>query len=107
MTTAEFRRIALSLPGAEESFHMGSPDFRVGNRIFATQPQGYGNVMLTTERQSGFVAEQPGIFVPIPWRKGQIRRHATEAIVEGALRTAGKLRLAKNARPAAKKTKAR
>jgi len=31
-----FRRIALSLEGAEEKSHMGQPDFRVGGRIFAT-----------------------------------------------------------------------
>jgi len=30
MTVDDFRRIALSLEGAEESSHMGSPDFRVG-----------------------------------------------------------------------------
>jgi hypothetical protein len=27
---SDFRRIALSVPGAEESSRMGSPDFRVG-----------------------------------------------------------------------------
>jgi hypothetical protein len=31
-----FRRIALSLPGAAESWHMGHPDFRLNGRIFAT-----------------------------------------------------------------------
>jgi hypothetical protein len=36
MNIHDFRRIALSLEGAEESAHMGSPDFRVGGRIFAT-----------------------------------------------------------------------
>jgi hypothetical protein len=36
MDVEDFRRIALSLPGAEESSHMGAPDFRVGGRIFAT-----------------------------------------------------------------------
>ncbi len=36
MNTNDFRRIALSFPGAEESSHMGQPDFRVGGRIFAT-----------------------------------------------------------------------
>jgi len=36
MNVADFRRIALSLEGAEEGSHMGSPDFRVGGRIFAT-----------------------------------------------------------------------
>ena len=40
-----FRRIALNLDGAEESSHMGAPDFRLGGRTFAklsSQGQGYG-----------------------------------------------------------------
>ena len=68
MNVSDFRRIALSLNGAEEGSHMGSPDFRVGGRIFATlasQDQGYGNLMITPEQQVEFVAEQPDIFVPI------------------------------------------
>jgi len=50
MNINDFRRIALSLPGAEESSHMVQPDFRVGGRIFATlasAKQGYGNLMLS------------------------------------------------------------
>ena len=49
MTIADFRRIALSFDGAEEGSHHGSPDFRVGGRIFATlaaAAKGYGNVRL-------------------------------------------------------------
>src|SRR5438045_481909 len=68
MKAADFRRIALSLEGAEEGSHMGSADFRVGGRIFATlasQKQGYGNLMLTPEQQVEFVADQPEVFVPI------------------------------------------
>jgi hypothetical protein len=68
MNAADFRRIALSLEGAEEGSHMGSPDFRVGGRIFATlasQDQGYGNLMLTPEQQADFVEELPEVFVPI------------------------------------------
>src|SRR2546428_9213684 len=68
MNATDFRRIALSLEGAEEGSHMGSPDFRVGGRIFATlasQKQGYGNVMLRPEQQAEFVEEQPEVFVPI------------------------------------------
>src|SRR5450432_631626 len=68
MDAEDFRRIALSLPGAEESSHMGSPDFRVGGRIFATLAslaQGYGNVMLTPEQQAAFVVEMPDVFLPI------------------------------------------
>ncbi|MBV8820720.1 MAG: MmcQ/YjbR family DNA-binding protein, partial [Acidobacteriaceae bacterium] len=55
MTVDDFRRIALSLPGAEESSHMGAADFRVGGRIFATlaaERQGYGNVMFDPELQA-------------------------------------------------------
>jgi len=62
MNTADFRRIALSFEGAEEGSHMGSPDFRVGGRIFATlaaQKQGYGNLLLTPEQQADVVSELP------------------------------------------------
>ena len=68
MDAEDFRRIALSLPGAQESSHMGAPDFRVGGRIFATlasQSQGYGNLMLTLEQQAAFVEEMPEVFAPI------------------------------------------
>jgi hypothetical protein len=54
MDANDFRRIALSFEGVEESSHMGQPDFRVGGRIFATlasEKQGYGNLMLTPEQQ--------------------------------------------------------
>src|ERR1035437_1152408 len=68
MDADDFRRLALSLEGAEESSHMGAPDFRVGGRIFATlasQRQGYGNLMLTPELQAEFVEELPGVFLPV------------------------------------------
>jgi hypothetical protein len=68
MTPEDFRRIALSMEGAKEGSHMGAADFRVGGRIFATlasEAQGYGNLMLTPEQQSGFVEEMPGVFLPI------------------------------------------
>jgi hypothetical protein len=35
-TIAMFRRLALSLPEAAEGAHMGHPDFRVRNKIFAS-----------------------------------------------------------------------
>src|SRR3984957_13733568 len=102
MNAADFRRIALSLDGAEEGSHMGSPDFRVGGRIFATlasQNQGYGNLMLTPEQQAEFVAEQPEVFVPIAGGWGRmgathIRLAAAyEDVHAGALHTAWKLRV--------------
>jgi len=113
MTVADFRRIALSLPGAEEGSHMGSVDFRVGGRIFATLASvkdGYGNLMLTPEVQAEFVAEQPEVFLPIPggWgRNGATHIRLAKAnkdLLEGALRTAWKLRVDKNARAKTTKT---
>jgi len=113
MTAADFRRIALSFPGAEESSHMGAADFRVGGRIFATLAHvklGYGNLMVTPEIQAGFLADAPEIFLPVHggWgRKGitHIRlNEASEDILTGALHTAYKLRAEKNAKPSAKKS---
>jgi len=64
----EFRRIALSLPEASESAHMGHPDFRVHGKIFATL--GYpsaerGVVKLTPDQQELFVQVEPEVFVPV------------------------------------------
>jgi hypothetical protein len=110
-TAADFRRVALSLEGAEEGSHMGAADFRVGGRIFATlasQAQGYGNLMLSPEVQADFVAEEPGIFLPIPGGWGRMGSthirlaEANEDILHGALQTAWQLRVEKN-----EKTKAR
>ena len=95
MDAQDFRRIALSLPGAEESSHMGAPDFRVGGRIFATlasQRQGYGNLMLTLEQQAAFVEDAPDVFVPIAGGWGRMgATHirlaaANEDVLAGALR---------------------
>jgi hypothetical protein len=107
MDTDDFRRLALSFKGAEEGSHMGSADFRVGGRIFATlasQAQGYGNLMLTPEQQAAFVEEMPDIFLPVAGGWGRMgATHirlaaATEDILAGALRTAYNLRLEKNAK---------
>jgi hypothetical protein len=123
MNANDFRRIALSFQGAEESSHMGQPDFRVGGRIFATlasAKQGYGNLMLTLDQQTAFVEELPEIFLPIPGGWGRMGMthirlaEANEDVLAGALRTAYDLRLQKNAhsrqkpnpkRPPAKKVR--
>lgn len=107
MTAEDFKQIALSLEGAEEGSHMGAVDFRVGGRIFATLAsvmQGYGNLMLTPEQQAAFVAEEPEVFVPIAGGWGRmgcthlVLAKANEDLMAGALRTAWKLRIDKNAK---------
>lgn len=113
MNADDFRRIALSLKGAEESLHMGQPDFRVGGRIFATLAsahQGYGNLMLTREQQQSFVEELPEMFLPIAGGWGRMgMTHirlaaASEDVLSGALHTAWKLRVEKNAKSGPKKS---
>lgn len=107
MTPADFKRIALSLEGAEEGAHMGAVDFRVGGRIFATlasQAQGHGNLMLTPEEQAAFVEELPEVFIPIPGGWGRmgathvVLARASEDLLRGALQTAWRLRVEANAR---------
>jgi hypothetical protein len=105
MTVDDFRRIAIGLPNVEERSHMGSPDFRVEGRIFATLASardGYGNLKLTPEQQADFVKELPHIFFPVSggWGKmgmTHIRLDvASEDVLAGALRAAWKLRLEEN-----------
>ena len=63
----DFRRIALSLSGAEEKAHINHPDFRVGGRIFATlgSPNAdHGMVALLSEQQELAVEAEPKAFKP-------------------------------------------
>jgi len=107
MTPAGFRRIALSLEGAEEGSHRGAVDFRVGGRIFATlasRAQGYGNLALTPEQQALFCEELPEVFVPIDGGWGRmgmthvVLARTDEDVLRGALQTAWRLRVEANAR---------
>lgn len=107
MTAADFRRIALSLQDVEEYSHAGFPAFRVGGRKFASlasQAEGYGNLMLTIEQQAAFVGDAPEIFLPIPGGWGRMgHTHirlaaASEDVLTGALQSAWKLRVDKNAK---------
>jgi hypothetical protein len=106
MTAADFRRIALSFDGAEEGSHMGAVDFRVGGHIFATLAsvkEGFGNLMLTPEVQAEFVAEAPDLFVPVAGGWGRMGAthirlaKANRDVLSGALQTAWRLRVEKNA----------
>jgi hypothetical protein len=105
MDADDFRQMALSFDGAEEGSHMGSPDFRVGGRIFATlatEHLGFGNLMLPPESQRALVAEAPEVFLPIPggWgRKGCTHIRLADAAagqILKVLHTAWNLRVEKN-----------
>ncbi len=107
LTAEDFRRLALSLDGAEQGSHMGAVDFRVGGRIFATlasQAQGYGNLMLKPEQQAAFCDELPDVFVPIAGGWGRmgmthvVLAKASEDVLRGALETAWRLRMETNVR---------
>lgn len=114
MTPEDFRRIALSMEGAEEGSHMGAADFRVGGRIFATLAsvkQGYGNLMLTPDMQADFVGEAPKVFIPVKGGWGKmgathiVLSEAKEDVLAGALRAAWKSRVEQNKKTAAKAKK--
>ncbi len=112
MTVNDFRRIALSFEGAEESSHMGNADFRAGGRIFATlasAKQGFGNLMLAPEQQAAFVEEMPEVFLPVHAGWGRMGAthirlaKASEDVLMGALHAAWKLRVEKNAKSGPKR----
>ncbi len=67
MTPETFRKLALALPGAQESAHVGHPDFRVRGKVFATlgYPDGaWGMVKLTPAQQQALVRAHPAVFRP-------------------------------------------
>lgn len=91
-----YRRLALALPDAVESSHMGAPDFRIHGHIFATlayEAKGLGTLMLTPEQQAEFLADAAEYFTPAAgaWgRKGStlVRLDAPEDVLAGALQAA-------------------
>jgi hypothetical protein len=84
MTADEFRSLAISLPEAVESAHMGHPDFRVCGKIFATlgPAEEWGMVKLTSEDQAVFVRTEPKVFRPVNGAWG--RRGCTYVRLEAA-----------------------
>jgi len=92
-TAEEFRRIALSFPGAEEGSHMRHPDFRVGGKVFATlgvPGDGWGMAALMPEQQQGFIALAPDAFEPATgaWGRGGSTLVRLEAVTPELLETA-------------------
>jgi hypothetical protein len=94
MTADGFRRLALALPEAIESEHMGHPDFRCGGKIFATlgSPDAkHGMVKLTPDQQALFVAAHAAAFAPAKGGWGRagstlvMFAHADTTVVRDAL----------------------
>jgi hypothetical protein len=65
MTTDDFRRIGLSLPGAEELNGLGYPNFRTGRKSLATVESLMAVIRLTRDQQATFVAAAPEVFEPV------------------------------------------
>jgi hypothetical protein len=85
VTPATFRRLALSLPEATEGAHMGHPDFRVRNKVFASlgaSAKDLGTVRLTPEQQEALLAAEPAMFKPAAGAWG--RRGWTEVHLAAA-----------------------
>ena len=67
MTADEARALALALPGAEESSHFDTPDFRVRGKIFATLPGPDRMVVrIDPPDQAVLLAAEPATFSPCP-----------------------------------------
>ncbi len=107
MTSDEFRALALALPDAEEREHMGHPDFRVGNKIFATlsEDETSGVVRLTLDQQEELVGDGGGPFEALGgtwgmqgWTRVRLAK-AREDGVRRALRMAWEGLAPKNKRP--------
>lgn len=85
MTPDGFRNLALDMPEAIESSHMGHPDFRVGGKIFATLGHAgadSGMVKLTPEQQESWIDAQPDVFTPV--KGGWGRKGATSVQLSAA-----------------------
>ena len=66
MSADEFRRLALSFPGATESAPLGVPEFRVRTKAFAglSYPEGErAGVKLTPAEQAKYLAADPHFFL--------------------------------------------
>jgi hypothetical protein len=92
MTSDDFRRLVLDMPGAVEGAHMGHPDFRANGRIFASLHTGdrFGMVKLQPAEQRALMREYPGMFEPSSgaWGRQGCTNVRLEAADEPAVRSA-------------------
>src|SRR5882757_724464 len=94
MTIDDFRRFALSMPGAEESSGLGYPNFRAERKSFATIEDSMPVVRLTRDQQATFIATAPEMFTPASSGWGRLGstvvrlEAADEAMLRDALATA-------------------
>jgi hypothetical protein len=88
VTQADARAMALALPEAHESSHMGTPDFRVRNKIFATVPPATpGRVVLkmTPANLDALVRRDPATFQDVwggRWVGVELARMTREELQE-------------------------
>jgi hypothetical protein len=66
MTANQFRKLALALPDVIEKSHMGHPDFRVRDKVFASlgPRDAWGMVRLPLQEQIALAALDPDAFEP-------------------------------------------
>ncbi|GIL39811.1 MmcQ/YjbR family DNA-binding protein [Roseiterribacter gracilis] len=96
-TPAEFRRRALACAGAVEGAHMGTADFRVHGKIFATlgsPDPAWGMVKLSAQDQAMRIDAEPAAFKPATGAWGRagctlVKLDAVDAVtLESAIRAA-------------------
>ena len=69
---SDVRRLALSLPEANEKGHHGIPSFRVANKIFATVPDDtHVNVMVGPDETAMALGASPEACEQLWWGKQQ------------------------------------
>ena len=94
MTIDDFRRIALSMPRAEELSGLGYPNFRAERKSFATIEDDVAVLRLTRNQQTAFMAKAPEMFAPASSGWGLLGstivrlEAAEEAVVRDAVATA-------------------
>ena len=90
ITPAQLRKLALSLPEAEEKSHFEQPDFRVRNKIFAglSRDGAEGNLKLTPELQAMVLGANPDAFYPAAgaWGRSGWTHFKLEQVQAGELR---------------------